>query len=68
MKSMALYGRRRVVNLVMAGLSLAATLFGATWLVVILATLIWNGFSGLSLTVFTEKAGITSTGQDWICR
>ncbi len=53
MKSMALYGRRRVSNTIIMGLSVVATVFGATWLVVILATLLWNGFSGLSLTVFT---------------
>jgi phosphate transport system permease protein len=55
MKSMALYGRRRVVSSMVMGLSLAATIFGATWLVVILATLLWNGVSGLSLAVFTEN-------------
>ena len=36
-------------------LSWAATAFGATWLVIILGTLLWNGFAGLSLTVFTEN-------------
>jgi phosphate transport system permease protein len=35
-------------------LSLAATLFGLGWLVLILGTLLWEGFSGLSLRVFTE--------------
>ena len=55
MKSMALYGRRRLVSSVIMGLSLAATVFGATWLVVILATLLWNGVAGLSLAVFTEN-------------
>jgi phosphate transport system permease protein len=35
-------------------LSLAATLFGLGWLVLILGTLLWNGLSGLSLQVFTE--------------
>jgi phosphate transport system permease protein len=53
MKSMALYGRRRVGNSITMGLSVVATVFGAAWLVVILATLLWNGVSGLSLTVFT---------------
>jgi phosphate transport system permease protein len=33
-------------------LSVVATVFGATWLVMILATLLWNGFGGLSLDVF----------------
>ena len=31
------------------GLSLAATLFGLGWLVLILGALLWEGFSGLSL-------------------
>ena len=35
-------------------LSLAATAFGLGWLVLILGVLLWEGFSGLSLAVFTE--------------
>ena len=35
-------------------LSFAATGFGLAWLVLILAVLVWKGFSGLSLAVFTE--------------
>jgi phosphate transport system permease protein len=35
-------------------LSLAATAFGLGWLVLILGSLLWEGFSGLSLAVFTE--------------
>ena len=35
-------------------LSLAATAFGLGWLVLILGALLWKGFSGLSLAVFTE--------------
>ncbi len=35
-------------------MSLAATAFGLIWLVLILAILLWKGFSGLSLAVFTE--------------
>lgn len=54
MKSMALYGRRRRTSAVTMALSVGATLFGAFWLVVILATLLWNGVGGLSLAVFTE--------------
>jgi phosphate transport system permease protein len=49
-----LYTRRRRSNGIAMGLSLAATLFGLTWLVLILAVLLWEGFSGLSLRVFTE--------------
>ncbi len=36
------------------GLSFLATLFGLGWLVLILGTLIWKGFGGLSIAVFTE--------------
>jgi len=46
-------GRRRRNNVAMA-LSIAATLFGLGWLVLVLGSLLWNGFSGLSLAVFTE--------------
>jgi phosphate transport system permease protein len=53
-KSSRLYARRRRRNLVMMGLSLGATLFGLGWLVLVLGALLWEGFSGLSLAVFTE--------------
>src|SRR5215475_12551826 len=36
------------------GLSLTATALGLGWLVLILGALLWEGFSGLSLNVFTE--------------
>src|SRR5947207_8319920 len=36
------------------GLSLAATLFGLGWLGMILGALLWEGFNGLSVAVFTE--------------
>jgi len=48
------YARRRRRNSVAMGLSLGATMFGLSWLVLILAALLWQGFSGLSLSVFTE--------------
>jgi phosphate transport system permease protein len=51
---MALYHHRRRRNALAMGLSLAATLFGLGWLVLILGTLLWEGVSGLSLKVFTE--------------
>jgi phosphate transport system permease protein len=51
---MALYETRRRRNAVAVSLSVAATLFGLTWLVVILGVLLWKGFSGLSLDVFTQ--------------
>jgi phosphate transport system permease protein len=50
----SLYAARRRRNGIMLGLSLAATLVGLGWLVVILFVLLWEGFSGLSLAVFTE--------------
>jgi phosphate transport system permease protein len=49
-----LYAARRRRNGIMLGLSLAATVVGLGWLVLILAVLLWEGFSGLSLAVFTE--------------
>jgi phosphate transport system permease protein len=48
------YAARRRRNLIAMGLSIAATLFGLGWLVLILGALLWEGFSGLSLRVFTE--------------
>lgn len=49
-----LYTRRRVRNRVVMALSLGATAFGLGWLVLVLGTLLWEGFSGLSLSVFTQ--------------
>jgi phosphate transport system permease protein len=49
-----LYARRRRKNGIAMGLSFAATAFGLGWLVLILGVLMWQGFSGLSLRVFTE--------------
>ncbi len=49
-----LYLARRLRNGIAIGLSLGATAFGLGWLVLILGSLLWNGLSGLSLTVFTE--------------
>jgi phosphate transport system permease protein len=48
------YAARRRRNGIALTLSLAATLVGVGWLVVILSTLLWEGFSGLSWRVFTE--------------
>ena len=50
----ARYASRRRRNLIAMGLSLTATAFGLGWLVLILGALLWEGFSGLSLRVFTE--------------
>jgi phosphate transport system permease protein len=49
-----LYADRRLKNTITMVLSLAATAFGLGWLVLILGVLLWEGFSGLSLAVFTE--------------
>jgi len=50
----ALYAKRRRGNAVAKALSLAATVFGLGWLVLILGVLLWHGFGGLSFAVFTE--------------
>ncbi len=55
MKSMARYNRRRRRNTITMALSVGATAFGALWLLLILATLLWNGVAGLSLEVFTAN-------------
>ena len=52
--SPALYSARRRRNLITMGLAIAATAFGLIWLVLILADLLWEGFSGLSVAVFTQ--------------
>jgi phosphate transport system permease protein len=50
----SLYAARRRRNSIAMVLSFAATLFGLGWLVLILGALLYEGFSGLSLAVFTE--------------
>jgi phosphate transport system permease protein len=50
----SLYSKRRRRNAVAMTMSLLATLVGLGWLVLILGALLWEGFSGLSLRVFTE--------------
>ena len=52
--SAARYPARRRRNAVAMMLSLAATALGLGWLVLILGALLWHGFSGLSLMVFTQ--------------
>ena len=51
---MALYDARRRRNVAAKSLAFGATIFGLAWLVLILAVLLWEGFSGLSLAVFTQ--------------
>jgi phosphate transport system permease protein len=50
----SLYAGRRRRNAISMGLAFAATAFGLSWLVLILAVLLWEGVGGLSLAVFTE--------------
>src|SRR5437868_2410727 len=52
--STKLYAARRRRNTISVALSLAATAFGLGWLVLILGVLLYEGFGGLSLKVFTE--------------
>jgi len=48
------YAGRRRSDAVATMLAFAATAFGLGWLVLILGSLLWQGFSGLSLAVFTQ--------------
>ena len=48
------YAIRRYRNTAATALALGATALGLGWLVLILGSLLWHGFSGLSLSVFTE--------------
>jgi phosphate transport system permease protein len=50
-----LYHGRRRRNAIWTILAYAATFFGLSWLVLILGALIWKGFEGLSLDVFTKN-------------
>ena len=50
-----LYSGRKRRNVIWTGLAYAATVLGLSMLVIILATLLWKGFGGLSLDVFTKN-------------
>jgi phosphate transport system permease protein len=50
----ARYGGRRSRDIVATALAICATLFGVGWLVLILGALLWKGFGGLSVAVFTQ--------------
>jgi phosphate transport system permease protein len=50
-----LYPRRRRRNVIWTVLAYAATALGLSMLTIILVTLLWNGFGGLSLDVFTKN-------------
>jgi phosphate transport system permease protein len=54
MLSRSSYRRRQRRNATATVLALAATGIGLGWLVLILGALLWQGFSGLSVAVFTE--------------
>ena len=49
------YALRRLRNRIIVTLAMASTVFGITWLVLILGTLLIEGVSGLSWTLFTEN-------------
>ena len=51
---MTLYGRRKLANRVVLGLSFAATAIGLLWLAAILFTLLANGLSALTADLFTQ--------------
>ena len=51
---MSLYPARRRRNSMWMTLSVAAAVFGLSWLLLILGVLFWKGFGGLSLAVFTQ--------------
>jgi phosphate transport system permease protein len=50
-----LYTRRRLRSGIFMGLSVVATAFGLGWLALILGTLLYEGFSGIDLALFTES-------------
>ena len=54
MMNRTLYSARRARNGVIAVISVSATAIGLAGLAMILGVLLWHGFSGLSLSVFTE--------------
>lgn len=61
----AYYAGRKRKNAIRMTLCVLATAFGLSWLVMILATLLWNGVAGLNLAVFTQSTpppGATAGG------
>ena len=50
----ARYAARRRTDIIATVLALGATALGLGWLVLILGALLWRGFSGLSIAVFTQ--------------
>ena len=51
---MNVYGQRRMLNGAIMALSVAATGFGLLWLVLVVWTLLWNGFNAISPVLFAE--------------
>jgi phosphate transport system permease protein len=51
---MQIYARRRAINYLVVGLSLAATAFGLLFLALVLWTLLFNGVSAIRPTLFTQ--------------
>ncbi len=56
------YAIRRHRNTAATALAIAATGLGLGWLVLILGSLLWHGFSGLSLSTFTEMTPPPGSG------
>jgi phosphate transport system permease protein len=57
-----LAARRKLTNRIVIGACIVATLVGLVFLVSILTTLFWRGFSAINLSVFTEPT--RSTGSN----
>jgi phosphate transport system permease protein len=51
---MGVYARRRLTNALVMGLSIAATGFGLLWLVLVLWTLLVEGFSAITPALFSQ--------------
>jgi phosphate transport system permease protein len=51
---MDIYARRRITNTIALGVAMAAAAFGLFWLIAILWTLFYNGFSAINLSIFTK--------------
>lgn len=51
---MEVYARRRVANGLIMTLSVVATAFGVLWLVLVLWTLLWNGFTAITPSLFAQ--------------
>ncbi|MDG5496749.1 phosphate ABC transporter permease PstA [Niveispirillum sp. BGYR6] len=54
MQHNSLYLRRRIINAIMMGLAITATLIGLVWLLLILGMLVVKGAGALNLALFTQ--------------